>query len=178
MAEGPIYLEAGPKSLKAWAEISAKEREEARRTFRMVARMEGIDMPEPSLALLVLDKDLPANIVASIVADPINSDHQILAVSRRNYSYAATHMAAQVLANDKAKGLLKQLGRLNVTSGATVVGPDGSSLFDVEMPDPALLRETESLTHMMTVATSRESVEIPQIGRGQLYRFDDPARRK
>jgi hypothetical protein len=178
MPEGPIYVESGPTALKAWAEFSAKEREQARLAFRMVGRMEGIDMPEPSLALLVLDEDLPANTVASIVADPINSDHQVLAVSRRTYSYAATHMAAQLLANNKTRGLLKHLGRLNVTSGATVVGPDGSSLFDVEMPDPALLRETESLTHMITVATSSESVEIPQVGRGQLYRFDDPARRK
>ena len=178
MTEGPTYVEVGPKALRAWAELSESERDEARRAFRMVARMEGTDVPEPSLALFVLDEDLPANTVASIVADPTNSEHQLLAVSRRTYSYAATYMAAQVLANDKAKGLLKQLGRLNVTNAAVVVAPDGRSLFEVEMPEQSLLRETESLSHMITVATSSESADVPNVGRGQLYRFDDPARRK
>jgi len=174
MAEEQSDTVFGPEALKAWAEMSAEDREQARAAFRFVAP----DMPEPTLALLVLDGDLPANTVASIIADPTNSDHQMLVVSRRTYRYAGLVGATHALTSNKAKALLRQLGRLDVTSGGSVVGPDRNSLFELPMPDQSRRSETESLTHLTAVATSSESVDLPNVGRGQLYRFNDPLRRK
>jgi hypothetical protein len=174
MAEEQSGTVFGLEALKAWAEMSEEEREQARAAFRYVDP----DLPEASVALVVLDEDLPANTVASIMVDPANSDHQLVVVSRRTYSYAAHTMAMRAIISDKGKTLLRQLGRLDVTAGATVVGPDGNSLFQVEVPDQALFRETESLAHMISVATSSESIYVPHVGRGQVYRNNDPLRRK
>lgn len=171
MAWEPNYVVVGPEALKRWAERSVEEREEARAAFRYVDP----NMPGPSVALVVLDGDLPANTVAGVVQDPANSDHQLMVVSRRTYSYAALLMAAQAIISSEGKALLGQLGRLDVTAEGTVVGPDGRSLFEVEMPDQRLFKETKSLTHMIMSATSMESVDLPKLGRGEIYRNGDPS---
>jgi hypothetical protein len=174
MAEAQSDTVFGPETLKAWAEMSAENREQSRAAFRFVAP----DMPEQSVALFVLDEDLPAKAVASIVEDPANSDYQSVVVSRRTYSYAALRMGVQAIVSSEGKALLRKLGRLDVTAVGTVVGPDGSSLFELEMPDQSLFKETESLTHMITVATSSESLDLPNVGRGKLYRNGNPSGRK
>jgi hypothetical protein len=173
MAEEQSDTVFGPEALKAWAEMSAAEREQARAAFRYVDP----GLPEPSVALVVLDRDLPANTVASIIEDPVNPDHQLVVVSRRTYSYAAFTMAMRAVISDNGKTLLRRFGRLDVTVGATVVGPDRNSLFQVKIPDQTLFKERESLTHMITVATSSEPFDVPNLGRGQIYRNNDPLRR-
>ena len=179
MAEEQLYEDqpdvvVGREALKMWAARSVEERDEARAAFRYVAP----DFPEASVAVVVLDGDLPANTVASIIADPANSDHQLVVVSRRTYSYAAFTMAMRAIISDNGKPLLRQVGRLDVTADASVVGPDRHSLFQVVMPDQPLFKETKSLTHMITVATSIESIDVPDVGRGEIYRNNDPLRRK
>jgi hypothetical protein len=174
MAKEPSDVVFGREALKAWAAMSAHDREQARAAFRSVAP----EVPEPTLAVIVLDEDLPGNSVASIVGDPISSDRQVLVFSRRTYNDAAFVMATDALASYKTKELLGRFGRLDVTTGATVVSPDRKSLFELQRPDPSLLSATENLTHLVTVATSSESVEVPNLGRGKIYRFNTPSSRK
>jgi hypothetical protein len=165
----------GLEALKAWAELSAEEREQARKAFRFVAP-DMIERPAP-LVVLVLDEDLPADTVAIIVAYPGNSDRPMLVFSRRTYSNAAWVMAGHVQNSKKANALLRHFGRLDVTAGAMVVGPDRNVLLELEIPHQSLWA-TGDLSELSTVATSTESVDVPDLGRGQLYRFSEPPGRK
>jgi len=163
----------GPEAVKVWAEFSAEEHEQARKAFRFVAP-DMIERPVP-LVVLVLDDDLPADSVAIIIADPGNSDQPMLVFSRRTYNNAAWGMAGHVQTSRKANALLRHFGRLDVTAGAMVVGPDRNTLLELEMPHQSLW-ESGDLTGLITAATSSESVDVPDVGRGQLYRFRTPAR--
>jgi hypothetical protein len=173
VTEKQLYVRADREARAAWPEMSPEEREELQAALRIV-RADRIEKPLP-LVIFVLDEDLPANTVASIVEDPSNSGHPMLVFSRQTYSFAAWVMAAYVQYSKKANALFRQLGRLDVTASATIVDRDRNTLVELKLP-PQSLWYMRDLTQVTTGATSSESVELPDMGRGQLYRFPSRVR--
>ena len=168
MTEKELYVRADRDATRDWPKMSAEEQAEHDAIFRML--LADRIKPPPPVVILLVDEDLPANTVASVVADPTNSARPMLVFSRRTYSFAARVMANYVPTSKKANALFRQFGRLDVTADAKVVGPDRRTLVEFKLP-PQVMWDMTDLTELTAGATSSESVELPDVGRGQLYRF-------
>jgi hypothetical protein len=166
MVNEPPDVVFGPAALKAWAEISAEDRAQAKAVFAAQGA------PAPTLSIVVLDGSLPPGFAATIVPDPTANGKRLLLFSRSSYNDAAFAMVTQILGNARMASVPNTSDGFHMMANGTVLDAELRPVFELTLPETALTKTSETLDHLIAVATSAESIVLPKFGPGKIYRFN------
>lgn len=169
MENEPSDVRVGRDALKVWAEMSKEERAQAMAAFAAEGGGAG-DIPS-TLGIVVLDEDLPLSTAAAIIPDPERTNGHLVVLAQGSYSDAVFSMVTQTLAHAETSGLVKRHSQLRVTTSATLTNEKMDPLMELRPPDAELTRTSATLYHLMAIATSAKPIDVPNLGKGTVYRF-------
>ncbi|HJQ13028.1 MAG TPA: hypothetical protein VJ840_18495 [Gemmatimonadaceae bacterium] len=165
----PGDTQFGPAALRSLAALSKEDRAQLASVLAREADQAGLAAPK--IEFVLLDKNLPEDVVAAIVENPRTPGSRYVVISKRNNSDAVFALVMQAFGNSEIVAALDEHKTVRLTSIATVVDSKSKTLAQLNQPAEELTRTSETFQHLTTTATSVSPIELESFGKGQVLRL-------